>query len=359
MQHRLAEPITGPYRHTRQLWSQRSALVRRRRKDALVPGSTDSPPPAARIDRPRSASGPRNTVFLPTRQFGLASLTRHNTSPGSSGRFISSTERFRLKAQESVSPPEAHGTRISPRSRSDRPQSPKRVDLPFTVRIVRTDEQLERAVRIRAEAYSRHLPKLGEILEIPEIIDRDPNSIVFLAEAKNDGEALGTIRIQTNFSSPISLETSIPLPDIFRGRPLAGVSRLAVKAGSRGRLVKLALFKALHRYCLAKQVEWILIGARPPLDQTYLDLGFSDVFDDAVPRPLATAAGVPHRILCFEVFTAERRWFELSHPLYLFMGQRFHQDIEIFSSVNNMWARPRERRATRLDVDVCLEIPLV
>lgn len=239
------------------------------------------------------------------------------------------------------------------------PTGPKRVDLPFTVRIVRTDEQLERAVRIRAEAYGRHLPRLGEILETPEIVDRDPNSIVFLAEAKNDGEALGTIRIQTNFSSPISLETSIDLPDVFRGRPLAGVSRLAVKAGSRGRLVKLALFKALHRYCLAKQVEWILIGARAPLDQTYLDLGFVDVFEDSAPRPLASAAGVPHRILCFEVFTAERRWFELSHPLYLFMGQRFHPDIEIFSSVNNMWARPRERRRSQPHEDMRLEIPLV
>lgn len=238
-------------------------------------------------------------------------------------------------------------------------RGPKRVDLPFSVRIVRTDEQLERAVKIRAEAYSRHMPKLGELLETPETIDRDPNSIVFIAEAKNDGQALGTIRIQTNFASPIALETSIELPEVFRGRPLAGVSRLAVKAGPRGRLVKLALFKALHRYCLAKQVEWVLIGARPPLDQTYLDLGFTDMFLDAKPRPLATAAGVPHRILCFEVFTAERRWFSLSHPMYLFMGQRFHPDIEIFASVNNMWARPRAPRRLVPSTELTLEIPLV
>lgn len=245
-----------------------------------------------------------------------------------------------------------------PRSR---PQAdlPKRVSLPFTVRIVRTDEQLVRAVRIRAEAYMRHVPTLGEILELPEDVDRDPNSIVFLAEAKSDGEPLGTIRIQTNFSGPIPLETSIKLPDKFKGRPLAGVSRLAVKAGPRGRLVKLALFKALHRYCLAKQVEWILIGARAPLDQTYLDLGFADMYEDAQPRPLATAAGVLHRILCFEVFTAERRWFEISHPLYLFMGQRFHPDIEIFASVNNMWAQPRARRRRELPGIIRLELPIV
>jgi len=240
-----------------------------------------------------------------------------------------------------------------------RGQLPKRAELPFTVRIVRTDEQLERAVRIRAEAYSRHLPTLGELLGAPEPVDRLADSIVFLAEAKSDGEPLGTIRIQTNFTASLPLEGSIRLPEPYLGRPLAGVSRLAVKAGSRGRLVKLAMFKALHRYCLAKQVEWILIGARPPLDQSYLELGFGDVFADELPRPLATAAGVPHRILSFEVFTAERRWHQLSHPLYVFMGKRFHPDIEIFASVSNMWARPRSRGASRPAIETAIGLPLV
>jgi hypothetical protein len=238
--------------------------------------------------------------------------------------------------------------------------TPKRADLPFTVRIVRTNEQLDRAVKIRAEAYSRHTPTLGQILSHPEYVDRNPDAIVFLAEGKTDKEALGTIRIHTNFRSRLPLEESIELPAKFRGRPLAGVSRLAVKAGPRGRLVRLALFKALHRYCLAKQIEWILIGARPPLDQMYLDLGFTDMFDDGMNRPLATAAGIPHRILCFEVFSAERRWHEISHPLYVFMGLRFHPDIEVFESVNNMWARPRLRpRVSQASFQHELGLPVI
>lgn len=265
-----------------------------------------------------------------------------------------------MEYRESEATPTAETPAIATKSISTltRPLLPKRADLPFTVRIVRTDEQLARAVQIRAEAYTRHVPTLGELLGTPEGVDRDPNAIVFIAEGKSDGEPLGTIRIQTNFASPIPLETSIELPEKFRGRPVAGVSRLAVKAGSRGRLVKVALFKALHRYCLAKQVEWILIGARPPLDQTYLDLGFYDMFEDKELRPLATAAGVLHRILCFEVFTAERRWYELSHPLYLFMGQRFHPDIEVFASVSNMWANPRSRNRPSIEQKNQLGIPL-
>jgi hypothetical protein len=233
------------------------------------------------------------------------------------------------------------------------------MELPFRVRTVRNDHQLSQAVRIRSEAYARHVPTLGEVLSAPEEVDKDVDSIVFLAEGKTDGEPLGTIRIQTNFASPLSIEASIDLPPMFRDRPLAGVSRLGVKAGARGRLVKLALFKAMHRYCLAKQVEWVLIGARPPLEQDYLNLGFVDVFEDQELRPLQSAKGLPHRILAFEVLTAERRWFEANHPLYVFMFRRFHPDIEIFASVSNMWSRPRTRPTIDLSAFLDSGLPLV
>ncbi len=217
-----------------------------------------------------------------------------------------------------------------------------RSELPFRIRVVRNDEQLVRAVQIRAEAYSRHVPTLGEVLLAPEEIDRDADSILLLAEAKSDGSALGTVRIQTNFYGPLSIQNSVDLPKEFLGRPLAGVSRLGVKAGSRGRLVKIALIKAMYRYCFAKQIEWALIGARPPLDAEYLYLGFVDVFSDQMPRPLLSARGLPHRILAAEVVSAERRAYVEKHPLYDFMFRQFHPDIEVFSSVSGMWSQPRK-----------------
>lgn len=220
----------------------------------------------------------------------------------------------------------------------------KRVNLPFTLRIARNAEQLDRAVQLRVEAYSRHSPTLGTALATVEPIDHAADTIVFLAESKQDGQPLGTIRIQTNFFGPLSIEESISLPTKFKDRPLAGVSRLAVTSGPRGRMVKLALFKAMHRYCLAKQVEWIVIGARPPLERDYERLGFVDLFDDQVPRPLASANSIPHRIMAFEIPSAERRWHSQNHPLYVFMIRRFHPDIQIFASVSNMWTLPRERR---------------
>lgn len=238
-------------------------------------------------------------------------------------------------------------------------RSPKHVELPFRVRIARTEEQLQKAVEIRAEAYARHLPTLGEALRTRERVDLTPDCLVFLAESKLDDLPVGTMRIQTNFHAPLPMEASVELPTKYRDRPLAVVSRLAVKAGVRGKMVKLALFKAMHRYCIAKQVEWVLIGARPPLDEAYLELDFVDVFEDKQPRPLATAKNLPHRILAFEIATAERRWHKIDHPLYNFMINRFHPDIEIFSSVSNRQARPRRRRIDPQFAGPPLDQPLV
>lgn len=241
----------------------------------------------------------------------------------------------------------------------DQPLPPRRTVLPFTVRVARTDAQLHKAVGLRAEAYGRHVPSLGNALESVEQLDLSPDSTVILAELKGSGEAVGTMRIQTNFHEPLEFEPAIRLPERFVRKPLATVSRLAVKAGSRGRLVKLTLFKSLYRYCVAKQVEWIMIGARAPLENDYLALGFEDIFDDRLPRLLPTMQDLPHRFLSFEVGDAERRWHAMGHPLYRFMLEEFHPDIEIFNSVSGRPASSRQSRTRQLLDSPLLDYPVV
>ncbi|MCM5569668.1 hypothetical protein M6I34_04025 [Burkholderiaceae bacterium FT117] len=233
--------------------------------------------------------------------------------------------------------------------------------LPFRVRVVRTNEQLEKAISLRAEAYGRHVPELATVLDKPEEIDRSDKAIIFLAESKEDGSPVGTLRMQTNLHGPLSLEQSVVLPQRFQNRPLAGVTRLAVKEGRAGKQVKLVLFKTLFRYCFATQIEWIIIGARPPLDSEYRKIGFEDVFDDQRLVPFVTAEHIPHRVLAFDVLGAERKWFATNHRLYKFMAYDYHPDIEVFASISGMWSRPRRMRRSdsELSVPANLGIPLV
>ncbi len=234
--------------------------------------------------------------------------------------------------------------------------------LPFSIHIVRNEDQLVRAVNIRAEAYERHWPNLYGQLKSPEAQDRDPNSLIFLAESKSNGQPVGTMRVDTNLTSELPPGASAELPLEMKGQTIAYVTRLGVKQGATGSVVKLALFKSLHRYCLAKQLSWILVGIRPPGDRDYVRLGFADINNEGATVPIGSSGGIPVRLMAFEVISAERRWKEKSHQLYKFMFLDFHPDIEIFSSVSGMWTRPRKTPAQlREDVDIFngLGLPLL
>ncbi len=233
-------------------------------------------------------------------------------------------------------------------------------ELPFRVRLVRNEDQLYQAVRVRHEAYSKHHPPVvADRVGVEELDDKKVDAIVLLAESKIDAAPMGTMRVHVNVSEPLAFEKEFDLPARFRGKTLAHITRLAVTGGDASRLVKLALFKTLHRYCHALQIDWMLVAGVPPLHRQYLMLGFSDVFEDGLLRPSVTTANLPARLMGFEVPSAERRWSEAGHPLYDFMVREFHPDIEIFNSVRSMWSQPRAKKISFPQELETLQIPVV
>jgi hypothetical protein len=200
--------------------------------------------------------------------------------------------------------------------------------LPFSVRVVRSEEALQKAVAIRQAAYARHVPALAAKLTSPEPNDHDQGSVVLLAESKLDGSPLGTMRIQTNRFNDLSIEKSVELPAWLKNKSMAEATRLGVGLGQTGRVVKTVLFKALYLYCVEAGIEWMVIGARSPLDRQYEALLFQDLFPGQF-IPLRHANNMPHRVLAFEVGTAEERWAEAHHPLFKFVFQTQHPDLDL------------------------------
>jgi hypothetical protein len=205
----------------------------------------------------------------------------------------------------------------------------QRQRLPFTIRVARSERQIRQAVQIRHAAYARHVPALAERLRAPEPLDRDAGAAVLLAEAKLDGAPLGTMRIETNEARPLAIEQSVALPAWLRRRRLAEATRLGIGTGGIGRVVKVLLFKAFYQYCLQTGIEWMVIGARSPLDRQYESLLFRDVFPGRGFVPLAHAANIPHRILAFDLQTAQARWQQAQHPLYGLFCNTEHPDIDL------------------------------
>ncbi len=223
-------------------------------------------------------------------------------------------------------------------------QRPRPVLLPFTIRLVRTNDQLARAVNVRTTAYAKRLPSLARTLGSAESEDGDRDSIILLAESKETRAPVGTLRIHSNIHGQTEFERELLLPQKYQGQSIAHVSRLGVVGGRLGVQVKLALFKALYRYCLATQIEWIMVTGIPPRDRDYINLQFEDVFPNGGMVTLPSSMGIPARLLAFNVRTAEQRWRETDHPLYDFMCNQIHEDIRIFDSVSGAWANSRSTR---------------
>lgn len=205
----------------------------------------------------------------------------------------------------------------------------RRENLPFTVSLVQDEISLMKAVQMRQSAYERHVPELAKQLHKPDQYDYEPGTVVLLAESKMDGEPLGTMRIQTNRYRPLALEQSVTLPDWLQGKMLAEATRLGVARGRVGRLVKTTLFKAYYHYCLQVGIDWKVIAGRSPLDRQYEALLFNDVFPGEGFIPMQHAGNIPHRVLAFDVATAEPRWREANHPLYDFVFRTHHADIQV------------------------------
>lgn len=212
--------------------------------------------------------------------------------------------------------------------------------LSFTLCLADGAADLADACRVRAESYGHHLPEMKARLAEPDALDLAEGTAVLLCRDKASGAAIGTARIQTSAFGPLQLERSLILPGRYAGQPRAEITRLAVAAGADP-LVKLCLMKASYLYCLANQQRFMVIGARnEALIRNYRRLGFQDVLgaDDRVP--LSHAGNLPHRILAFDVLTAERTWHEGRHALYAFMIDTYHEDLRLFGRTPVAVGRP-------------------
>lgn len=219
----------------------------------------------------------------------------------------------------------------------------KSEDLPIRVRIVRTPEQLERVCELRSLAYSQRNPALGERLKKPEDVDFDPGTVVFLAESKEDGLAVGTMRIHTNLFQPVPMQTVVPMPERLQGQLLAEACRFCARSTYNNPLVRLALFKATYLYCYANQVQFLLCVARPPLNEVYKSLGFEPLNGGPEEQweRISYVGNMEHSLLVADILLGEKNWRESNNPYYEFLGRTYHPDIQIFSAASSAWARPR------------------
>ena len=200
--------------------------------------------------------------------------------------------------------------------------------LPFRVEIA-SPAQMDGVIQLRAASYGKHLPDLGCKLREAEAADFETGCEVFVATSKLDGTVLGTLRTHANFAQAIPLQYSLKLPQRFRGSRMVEATRLCVKGNPNSSLVRSALFKALHTYCLAQNVDWMMATGRRPVDRIYDSLYFSDVGDAGVFYPMTFTGGVPHRVMYLAPEAVQPLWHAAQHSLHDFFFATRHSDIDL------------------------------
>ena len=209
--------------------------------------------------------------------------------------------------------------------------------LPFRVRLVSSPQDMQKAVDIRAAAYSRHLPNLGASLRTPEAEDRRSDVLVLIAERKFDGEVVGTLRLEPNVSGPLRVESETTLPSHLQNRRLVETSRLGVQSGSNGTMVTVALVKAAFEICRACHIDYTISVGRRSMAEVFRSLCF-DVLEG--PRLLSYSTTTPFWIFFASVRDWDARLKAQSHAHFKFISQR-HPDISIdYHSVFRAFGRP-------------------
>lgn len=148
---------------------------------------------------------------------------------------------------------------------SDSPEA-----LPFQVRVAASAEDHSAVCAVRAAAYARHSYTPEVQARLRELDDVDRNSVLLMAENKQTGSVLGTIRLQS--TAPVTVFPCEHLAEVGQDSFLY-VDRFAVAQCCASDVVALALIKAQWYWAHNQGLLWILGAALAPLARRYSMVG--------------------------------------------------------------------------------------
>jgi hypothetical protein len=216
---------------------------------------------------------------------------------------------------------------VTPPARAYSVGSVRSERLPFRVRVVNSPQDLDKAVEVRASAYERHMPSLGQRLKLPEAEDLKPDVLVLLAERKFDSQPLGSLRLQSNLKRPLRLQGEAPPLAEFARFRLVETTRLGVALGETSRVVTAALIKTAFEICHATEVDYSVTGGRRSMAQIFRSLQFDEI--SGGPFPISFGNDIPHWIFVLPIRKFESRLRMAGHWYYEFMARTEHPDIGV------------------------------
>ncbi len=200
--------------------------------------------------------------------------------------------------------------------------------LPFTILVAISEQDLIDLVSLRSQTYSRHNAPGAGRLKFFEEQDRGADAVLLLARSKLDGTAVGSVRVQTRVSRPLMVESAMQLPDeVARANPVE-LMRGSIRNGTAGRMVSASLAKASFLLCRQFDFSHVIVTCREPVNLMYRAYQFDELLSGEM-IDLPYSPGAKHKVLCLPMKDAPERWRSRNRPLFDFMLNTRHPDIQV------------------------------
>ena len=200
--------------------------------------------------------------------------------------------------------------------------------LPFRISVATSEQDLIDLVGLRSQTYARHNAPGADRLRSIEEQDGWADALLLLARSKLDGTAVGSVRVQTRVRRPLMVETAMRLPhEVASANPIE-LMRGSIRNGTAGRTVSASLAKATFLLCSQFGFSHVIVTCREPVDLMYRAYQFDALLSGEM-IDLPYSPGAKHRVLCLPMTEATARWRSQNRPLFDFMLQTSHPDIQI------------------------------
>jgi hypothetical protein len=208
-------------------------------------------------------------------------------------------------------------------------------ELPFSIVISRDDATSSRLLATRIRAFNRHAHpfKSSEYFQSTLKVD---SALLLSAELKNSGESVGSVRIESNVTERFYFENEATTDDLEKKIVSICASRLSATEGPLGKIVKLALVKALYLYAHANQCAYVYAFVDKARLRLYRNLGFVPAIDGNPNLELKCHDYLPMQLVRSEVGNFQKRLSESDETLAAFFFSTRHPDVKVFSSVGSL-----------------------
>jgi len=210
---------------------------------------------------------------------------------------------------------------------------------PFVVRLASSERDLLDVVGLRSQTYSRHNAPAARLVRSPEDQDLRGDGVVLVARSKLDDTAVGSVRVQTRVRRPLMVESAMELPDDVTAANPIELMRGSITNGIAGRMVSASLAKTTFLLCHRFSFSHVIVTCREPVDLMYRAYRFDELLGGAL-IDLPYSPGARHKVLCLPMDKAPERWQRHNQPLFDFMMNVEHPDIQVdFEQVRHQLAR--------------------